>query len=133
MTADRFQAIAGHPQTLTELSRETLGKDHKPKALVFNDKIIPVSDWTELTVKVIEWLSQSDRLTAANLPLLNHTKTKYFINATPEQKDHKGARWKKAGRFFVDVKYNADDHVKNIMHTLAELHCANVEIRISFC
>jgi hypothetical protein len=44
----------------------------------------------------------------------------------------RNGEWKRLGDFYVDTKYNADSHKKNIIHTLASLHISDANIKISF-
>lgn len=120
--------------TLEELKRIDIGKETRPTKLELNAQAIYVKDWTHLCVKFVEWLINEGFLTASKVPILNHAQNKkYFINTERKHRfSEKDAEWKRVGDFFVDTKYNADAHVKNIRRTLQDLGCTDVDLKITF-
>ncbi len=120
--------------TLQELKAVDLGKETRPISLEIEGQATYVRSWTDLCVKFVKWLVDEGILTASQIPILNHAQgEKYFINT--ERKHlfgEKDAAWKRVGDFFVDTKYNADAHVKNIRSTLRDVGRANVDVKITF-
>jgi len=102
---------------LSKLRNMVLDKDWKPRALIIGEQTFNVSSWTELDKKFVDWLIKKQPLKDNKLPIFNHTKNeKYFINDIDQHKDPtKNGVWKPVGDFFVDTKYKADDHKKNIV------------------
>jgi hypothetical protein len=124
----------GKLYSLEDLKLIDLGKDTRPVLMEINGDQIDVVDWTELCTKFVEWLIMNSLLSKSKIPIFNHArKEKYFINS--EGKHHfaeRDALWKRVGEYYVDTKYNADAHVKNLMSTLSDLNAGDVELKIAF-
>lgn len=124
----------GKTYTLEELKKEDLGKDTRPSRLKINNQSFPVKTWTDLDITFVGWLYENNLIFKENVPIFNcsHREEKYFINTEPRHYDpEKDAVWKKVGPFFVDTKYNAENHKQNIIKVLEYLHL-KVNIEITF-
>jgi len=120
---------------LNEIMSLDLGKDTRPYQLKFDSEIINVDDWTDLCVHFVERLVEKGFLTSSLTPIFNHSskREKYFINTEDRHYfSERDAYWKQVGQFFVDTKYNADAHVKNLITTLYHLNIQNIDFGISF-
>ena len=112
-----------------------LGKEYRPMSLTIQGHTIGVSNWTDLSIKFVEWLIGNNLLTKSNLPIYNYSESdKYFINSTPQHKiAEKDGQWNSVmDNFHVDTKYNAECHKKNIIQALKYLCIFDVDIKISF-
>lgn len=107
----------------------------KPIALQIDGVDYKVKSWSEVSIAFVDWLITTKKLTIDQLPILNSAeKDKYFINSAEQHKNpEKNAIWKPVQGFYVDVKYNADCHIKNILYTLDKLGLSNFKdlIKIS--
>ena len=128
-------SISGKTYSLSELENMHLGKEYRPMALIIQDQTIEVTNWTDLSLKFVEWLIRNNLLTETKLPIYNYSeRDKYFINSTPQHKiADKDGQWNSImDNFHVDTKYNAESHKKNMIHTLKHLGIFDVGIKISF-
>lgn len=119
---------------LKELESLNLGKNTRPYQLELDGESFEVDNWTDLSIRFIKQLIEKNLLTTSSIPIFNYsdTRQKYFINSEPEHAyPNMDAVWKKAGGFFVDTKYNARDHVRNIIHTLEHLRILDIDFGIS--
>ena len=100
--------------SLSQLENEVRDKKCRPIALIIGEQTFEVSDWTELSIKFVDWLIKKKLLNNNQLPIFNHAKIKkYFISYTDQHEDPtKNGLWKRVGDFYVDTKYNADAHKK---------------------
>jgi uncharacterized protein YxeA len=73
-------------------------------------------------------------LTYNDTPIFNYTQgDEYFINIQPRHKAiDKEGKWDKVGSFYIDTKYNAEGHKRNIIHTLRHLGVKDARIKITF-
>jgi hypothetical protein len=119
--------------SLSKLKSMHLGKEHTPKELIINNQSIAVSNWTDLSLKFVAWLINNRMLDESKLPIYSYSeRDKYFINLVPEHKvSEKDGQWNSIGNFYVDTKYNADCHKKNIIHALKHLRIYDADIKIS--
>lgn len=128
--------LSGRTLSLSELNNERLNKNTKPKFLIIEDIKYPVKNWTELSIEFVKWLLQKGYLTSEKIPILSYSgRNKYFIN---NEERHLAvdadAQWNKVETVYVDTKYNAEGHKRNIISTLKQLG-ANIsysEIKIEF-
>ena len=114
-------SISGKTYSLAELRNMHLGKEYRPMSLTIQGHTIGVSNWTDLSIKFVEWLIGNNLLTKSNLPIYNYSESdKYFINSTPQHKiAEKDGQWNSVmDNFHVDTKYNAECHKKNIIQAL---------------
>lgn len=121
--------------TLNELKLLDLGIRTRPYQLNIDDEIIYVDDWTDLCIKFVEKLIQKGFLTSSSIPIFNHSskRKKYFVNTEPKHFfPEKDGEWKQVGSFFIDTKYNAEAHVKNVVSVLYHLNIQNIDFGISF-
>lgn len=121
--------------TIEELENIDLGKETKPISLEIENDKFDVKNWTDLILKFVKWLIDNKKLSSSHVPLFNHSeKDKYFINTVKRHKiSEKNAQWNQVGPYFVDTKYNAEAHKKNIIYTLNQLNLKKILVlRISF-
>ena len=126
---------SGTMYTLNELDRLELGKDTRPERFQLGDEIVHVQTWIDVCKCFVEWLIRNDYLVASKCPVPTGSERmdKYFINTKPVHGiPEKDGDWREVGQFFVDVKYNALFHVKNIRGTLRHLTVRDPGISIAF-
>jgi len=120
---------------LNELKSLNLEKEIRPYQLRIDGDIIDVDDWTDVCKHFVERLIEKGFLTSFSTPIFNYsdTRQKYFINTKPKHffPEMDGA-WKQVGSFFVDTKYSAGDHIRNIVNTLNHLNVQDIDLGISF-
>ncbi len=107
----------------------------KPSKIVIDTKEYDTKDWTDLCKKFVLFLIENNYLTESNLPIYTYSgKDKYFISKEAKHKNpERNGKWVKIGNLFIDVKYNANNHVKNILKTLDSLNIQNdIDIKIKF-
>ncbi len=116
-----------------ELRNRLFDKHNKPDIFFDGDTPIPVDNWVHLSLTFVRWLIKHQYLTGEKLPVPNHAnRGKYFISDRPCHEDpRKDADWQKINGFFVDTKYNADAHIKNILYALERLGVPRSLLRIS--
>jgi hypothetical protein len=128
-------SISGKTYSLSELKNMHLGKEFKPASLIIQGNTVQVLNWTDLSIKFVEWLIKNNFLTESKLPIYNYSESdKYFINSSPQHKiAEKDGQWNSVmGKFHVDTKYNADCHKKNMIQALNHLGIFDVDIKITF-
>lgn len=128
-------SISGKTYSLSELKNMHLSKEYRPESLTIQGNTINVSNWTDLSIKFVEWLIKSNYLTKDKLPIYNYSESdKYFINSVPQHKiAEKDGQWNAVmDNFHVDTKYNAECHKKNMIQTLKHLGIFDVDIKLSF-
>ncbi|MDY0096242.1 MAG: type I restriction enzyme HsdR N-terminal domain-containing protein [Candidatus Vecturithrix sp.] len=128
-------SISGKTYSLSELKNEHLGKGYSPVSMTIQGHTIQVLNWTDLSIKFVEWLVKNKYLTESKLPIYNYSESdKYFINSSPQHKiAEKDGQWNSVmGHFYVDTKYNAECHKKNMIQTLKHLGIFDVNIEITF-
>ena len=94
----------------------------KPKRLKINEEEFEVSSWVEADLKFITYLVRKGILTERDLPIHASDK-KYFVNSIAQHSspDFNG-KWEQVeDKFWVDVKYNAPSHIRNMLNTLEKL------------
>ncbi len=107
----------------------------KPSKIVINTKEYDTKNWTYLCKKFVLFLIEDNYLTESNLPIYTYSgNEKYFINKEAKHENpERDGKWVKVGNLFIDVKYNANNHVKNILKTLDSLNIQNdIDIKIKF-
>jgi Ni/Co efflux regulator RcnB len=105
----------------------------KPSKIVINTKEYDTKNWTDLCKKFVLFLIENNYLTESNLPIYTYSENKkYFINKEAKHENpERDGKWVKVGNLFIDVKYNANNHVKNILKTLDSLNIQNdIDIKI---
>lgn len=104
----------------------------KPEVLSIEGESMLVRDWADLCEKFVCWLVRNDYLRSQKLPIYNHGgRDKYFINTKPEHLDsRKDGNWRKVEGFYVDIKYNAKQHMQNLISTLEQLRLETLKIKI---
>jgi hypothetical protein len=121
--------------SLTELQNLELGKTTKPALLKINETALKVKNWTNLMELFISFLIEEGLLTKDKTPIYNHAKRdKYLINTNSQHKiPERNGSWKQINIFYIDVKYNAEAHIKNIVYLSEVLGLRDkINVRISF-
>lgn len=121
--------------TLNEIMSLDLGRETKPYQMKIDGEIVSVDDWTDLCIHFVERLIKKGFLTSSSIPIFNHSsrREKYFINTEPKHYfSERNGVWKQVGSYFIDTKYNAEAHVKNIISALYHLNIQNIDFGISF-
>ena len=120
---------------LSKLENLELGKNTKPASLEINGASVKVKNWTNLMERLVSALVEDGYLKENQIPIHNHAEgNKYLINKIPQHKaPEKNGSWKKINNFYVDVKYNAEAHRKNIVYLSQKLALRDrIDINISF-
>lgn len=117
---------------LSELMLMELRKT-KPDKLQIGNNQINIESWSEICKYTVNWLIEKGYLTPDKLPIFNAAhKDKYFINNDKLHLNPKrDAYWKEVGDYFVDVKHDANHHIKNILYVLNYLEVPEPDIMIS--
>ena len=104
----------------------------KPSTLWIEGEMMLVRDWSDLCEKFVLWLVDNGHLTLKRSPVLNHAgRDKYFINTKPDHLDsNKDADWHEVAGFYVDTKYAAKIHIKNLISALEQLGLGNLKVEI---
>jgi hypothetical protein len=110
--------------SLEELGGTNPGK-LKPMEIKIGDRIFPTDSWSSLCVDLLAFLYQSGALKDKHIPMYTYNeKDKYFINKEPVHSiRHLDSNFKPVPNtpLFVDVKYRADYHVKNLLYMFNKL------------
>jgi hypothetical protein len=120
---------------IKELSVIDLGKRTNPKRFRFDGEEFIVNSWADLCVNLVEKLLEKGHLKPSQLPVYSYSsrREKYFISDKPKHRyPEKDAAWKKVGQVYVDIKYNADAHFRNISHLFQHLNLNSLDFGISF-
>ncbi len=123
--------------TVAELRNMTFGKHDKPCRFYCDDNDIrgkKVDNWSHLSCLFVQWLIENHLLSVEKMPVPDHRgHGKDFINIKDEHEiQERDGTWKKVGSFYVDTKYKADDHIRNILSTLRHLDIRSSHFKISF-
>lgn len=120
--------------SIEKIKKMTFDKHISPREFYDGDTITTVSDWTELSIVFVQWLLKHKHLTPEKLPIPNHAERgKYLINNKPaHEHPEKDGEWREVGEYYIDTKYNAEAHIKNILSTLHFLNINSPNIHISF-
>jgi hypothetical protein len=123
----------GSKLPINKLLEMRLDKHAKPHKLQLDNQEFNVQTWTEVCKYFVEWLIMKNLLTIDKVPILNGAKRdKYFINTAPKHKNYeRDGAWQKVGKFYIDTKYNAGAHVKNLLYTLNYLGVSGDNVLIS--
>lgn len=117
---------------LAALQQEDLTKS-RPFAIIIEDKKIRTNNWSDACLKLVDWLVQNDHLSNKDLPILNAAgRDKYFINSKPVHSlASMDGEWKEVSEnIWIDVKYNAKYHVRNMTTTLKALGLSESILKI---
>lgn len=117
--------------TLAELQNMDLG-NKKPYKLKIEKSEYSVRSWTELCECFVQWLDDNSYLSADKVPIFNHAeRDKYFVNLEPKHKyAERNAQWRQVGVYYVDTKYAANIHIKNVITALKQLGIRNIDLKI---
>ena len=132
--SEKGKIHSGKTYTLEELDKMHLETDKKPSNLEIRGQQFAVKGWKDLIGRFVNWLIMHNLLNVKDTPILDHTLTdKYFINTQPRHKDlAKDGKWDRIGSFYIDTKYDAEGHKKNIIHALRHLGVKGARIKITF-
>ena len=122
------------PCTVADLAQMDFDDTVHPRAFFDRALEVAVDDWATLDRQLVAWLSREGHLSVVRLPIHNHAKRgKYFINDKPQHSrpDFDGD-WHKVGDYFVDTKYNAQSHIKNLLSALEQLDVRNPHFYLAF-
>jgi hypothetical protein len=124
--------VASEMFTLQQLAQKDSISKIKPLSLQVNEQEIPTKNWSDLCIKLVQWLLANGQLKPNHLPIYNVAgRDKYFINSKREHADpQKDGNWKQVGNVYVDVKYNVQNHVKNIIYLLEHIHAEALSVKI---
>jgi hypothetical protein len=105
-----------------------------PRAFFDRALEISVDNWADLDRQLVTWLAREGHLTKDKLPIHNHAKRgKYFINSAPQHSTTAfDGDWNKVGEFYVDSKYNAQSHIKNLISALQQLGVRDPHFYLAF-
>jgi hypothetical protein len=122
------------PCTVADLADMKFDKTVQPRAFFDRALEIAVADWADLDKRLVAWLAREGHLANANLPIHNYAKRgKYFINdKARHSQPNFGGNWQRVGHFYVDTKYNATSHVKNLLSTLEQLDLRDPHFYLAF-
>ncbi|MFH1019421.1 MAG: hypothetical protein V1782_02250 [Pseudomonadota bacterium] len=120
--------------TIADLRKMPFDKHIKPYSFHVGGIETKVDNWNHLCLVFVQWLNQNGFLTIEKLPVPNHAgRGKYFINIKPQHKIREmDGYWQNVGPYYIDTKYNADAHIKNILSTLRHVGVASPQFQISF-
>ncbi|MGM0588696.1 MAG: hypothetical protein ACQETE_09800 [Bacteroidota bacterium] len=94
----------------------------KPFSVKINNDKYDINSWTELDETVVNWLIKNELLKRSSLPIYA-TSNKYFLNIKPSHtsKSYDG-KWKEiVDGIFIDTKFNAPSHIRNILNLIEQL------------
>jgi|GEM_PF-1723658 len=134
-SAPRTIEKGGQMYGFKELKLMELGKKTRPKKFKIDGEMYHVHDWAELSVCLVKHLLSTGKLKPAQAPIFSYSsrQEKYLISRTPRHfLPEKDAEWKQVGPLYVDVKYNAEAHFKNVVHLLRHLRIDNPDFAIEF-
>ena len=122
------------PCTVADLPRMSFDNSVKPRAFFDRALELAVHEWADLDQVLVDWLVREGHLTKSKLPIHNYARLgKYFINDTPHHKKSSAdGNWHKVGDFYVDTKYNAESHIKNLLSTLEQLGVHDPHFYLAF-
>lgn len=105
----------------------------KPKILYIDERNFPVDFWVQVCTNFVEFLISNKLISKTQLPIFAYSKRgKYFINDKAEHsRTNLDGDWKQVAEFFVDIKYNSINHIKNIATTLDQLNIGYLNIKIN--
>jgi hypothetical protein len=105
-----------------------------PRAFFDRALEVQVDRWADLDRLVVAWLVREGHLTKNKLPIHNHAKGgKYFINDRPgHSREDLDGDWCEVEGFYVDTKYNARSHIKNLLAALEQLDLRDPPFYLAF-
>jgi hypothetical protein len=124
----------GNYISLADLKSVPLGKEHRPVIIMVDGIENNVSNWTQLINVFVHWLVVNKYLKQSDLPVLAYAqRDKYFLNREPQhQTPGRNGAWNEVMGVFVDGKYNADGHKKNMLYCLEMLSVSADLVKIKF-
>ena len=104
----------------------------KPIKIRINKDEYEVKNWAQADEVFVNWLMDNGILKRSDLPIYSGKK-KYYINVTDQHSTPElNGSWKQVKNgVWVDVKYNAPYHIKNMLQALKQLNAdSNVNVSI---
>jgi len=122
------------PCTVAELASMSFDGTVHPRAFFDRALEVAVHNWADLDKQLVVWLAREGHLTKNKLPIQNHAgHGKYFINdARRHGRPDFDGNWQRVGDFYVDTKYNAQSHIKNLLATLQQLGVRDPHFYLAF-
>ncbi len=122
------------PCTVAELASMSFDGTVHPRAFFDRALEVAVHNWADLDKQLVVWLAREGHLTKNKLPIQNHAgHGKYFINdARRHGRSGFKSDWQRVGEFYVDTKYNAQSHIKNLLTTLEQLGVRDPHFYLAF-
>ena len=122
------------PCTVSDLPAMHFDDTVQPRVFFDRALRIEIDDWTDLDKQLVGWLAREGHLTKDKLPVHNHAHLgKYFINDKPQHSQaHFDGHWHRVGDYYVDTKYNAPSHIKNLLSALEQLGVREPHFYLAF-
>lgn len=94
-------------------------RNNPPRILHIDDHEHYVHTWVDVNKVLVLWLIEQGHLSDSDLPVLNHSNTKFLIAKSP---DLERGEWREiAEGFHIDTQYGGTAHRKNIAALLKNL------------
>ena len=101
----------------------------KPRTLSIKNESWAVKTWVQVDIYVVRWLIAQGYLSESDLPIFNAPNTKPLIDDSP---DGGAGEWKKVAEgFYVDVRYSASAHQRNIVACFQQLNVEDVNVTVA--
>ncbi|MCK9390239.1 MAG: hypothetical protein M0Q01_01560 [Syntrophales bacterium] len=119
---------------ISDLEKMTFDKHIKPYRFYADGIDEKIDNWSDLCLIFVKWLNRNGLLPLGKLPVPNYAgRGKDFINMKPQHtRQEMNGYWKNIGPYYIDTKYNADAHVRNILSTLRHLGIIDPQLQLSF-
>lgn len=116
------------------LDNMVFDKHIRPHEFISGTSVTRITTWTELSIIFVKWLIENKFISLDKVPISNSASNgKYFINTVASHRiQEKDGLWHRVAPYFVDTKYNATSHIRNILFTLKHLNLHNPDFKISF-
>lgn len=127
---NRPKPEAGIEYNLEKLKTYDL-KGFKPEIMSFQGHKYDTESWTNALLRLVEVIMYQGLFSKNDLPIYNYTEnTKYLINTQAKQKNDKNGKFIKVGNIYVDTKYDANMHLKNISYLFSFLKIKNPQFSL---
>lgn len=108
----------------------------KPTSIRIGDQIFPTKNWSSLCVDLVGVLYELGLLKDRHIPMFTHVEgDKYFINKEPAHFiKYMDSSFKPVPNtpLYVDVKYRAAYHVKNLLYMFNKLNLLPGKVKLKF-
>lgn len=101
-------------------------------ALVFPGSVVkPIRRWSDLQAAVVEWLTETGRLTSEHCPLTPPNGSRYLVNVTPNKANRSPfTRPIQAGGLWIDADYAGSDQLRRAREILQARNVDPATIRV---